>query len=125
MKSGLIPYGGSWAWEGSDAGRVPGGLGFQVGEQPNPGLMVALILLGLVSAVLAAMQQRSSQPQPAAAALGTALVLYGHFADGPYGDAWFWARRSAVHPARRARCGRRPGHRRGRTERDRTTLTAA
>jgi tetratricopeptide (TPR) repeat protein len=67
-----------------------------VTSKPNPGLVVALILLAAISAVLAVMQQRSSQPQPAAATVGT-VVLYEHFRDVPYGDAvqaWFFTRQN-------------------------------
>ena len=59
-----------------------------VTTKPNPELWGALILLVLVSAVLAAMQQGGAQPQPAAAG----MVVYNFFAVGPYGDAPFWAR---------------------------------
>jgi hypothetical protein len=54
-----------------------------VTTKPNPGLVVSLILLGVVSAVLAVMQQRSSQPQLAAAGLGN-VGLYAPFGNDPY-----------------------------------------
>jgi tetratricopeptide (TPR) repeat protein len=66
-----------------------------VTTKPYPGLVAAVTLLGVVSAVLAAMQQRSAQQQPAAAGLGN-VGLYDPFSDGPYGDpvqvAWLFTR---------------------------------
>lgn len=56
-----------------------------VASKPNPGLVAALILLGLVWAVLAAMQQPSPQPQLAAAPIGS-IGVYKPVGDSRYGD---------------------------------------
>ena len=61
-----------------------------VTTKPNPELWGALILLGLVMAVLAAMQQGSAQPEPAAAG---GMALFNSSVNGSWGDAR-WARQN-------------------------------
>lgn len=73
---------------------VAGVLTSLVTSKPSPGLVVALVLLAAVWAVLAAIQQRSPQPQPDTAPFG-GVGLYNPVGDGLYGDPaqrnWFFA----------------------------------
>jgi len=54
-----------------------------VTSRPNPGLVALLFILGVLAAVLAAVQQRGSQPQPLAATPGGSMAIYDPLAGGP------------------------------------------
>jgi hypothetical protein len=57
-----------------------------VTSRPNPGLVALLFILGVLAAVLAAVQQRGSQAQQVVAT-PSSMALYDPLADGPFGYA--------------------------------------